>query len=307
MKTKILLSGLIIIFSIQGFSQNDTYEKKVFDYKTVKNHEIKANIFLPKSDELHPAVVFFHGGFSFGNRDQGLNNSLKNKMLESGYAVVSADFRLAPETKLKGIIEDVSDICIWLRENGLKQFNIDTNKIAVSGCSAGGYLALTTGFKPQNAKAIIAISATTGFSVTVDPMGDLSALNQPGPYDIVSDSIVSYGDYDSRMVLSRFLAQKGLMFYELFGFDPSAEPEKLTEFTLDNNIKADYPPTLLIHAKNDHLVDLQQVNDFYKFLTDKQIKTELILVDNGHSNELINQNPEVVDKMVSFLNMTFKR
>jgi len=307
MKTKISLIGLIMIFSIHTFSQNDTSEKRVFVYKTIQRHEIKANIFLPKTAELHPVVVFFHGGFFWGNRDQGLNNSLKGKLIESGYAVVSADFRLAPETKLKGMMEDANDICVWLRKNGLKEFNIDTDKIAVIGCSAGGYLALTTGFNPQNVKAIISVSAATGFSVNVPPVGDLSVLNQLGQYGVVSDSIVSYGDYDSRMALSRFLVQKGLMFYELFGFDPSAEPEKLAEFSLSNNIKSDYPPTLLIHAKNDHLVDLQQVNDFYKFLTDKQIKTELCLVENGHSNELINQNPEVIDKMIAFLNMIFEK
>ena len=303
MKTKILLTGVIILISLQSFSQTD---KKVFVYKIEQNHEIKANIFLPKTTELHPVVVFFHGGFIWGNRDQGLNNSLKDKLIESGYAVVSADFRLAPETKLKGMLEDANDICVWLRKNGLTEFKVDTTKIVVIGCSAGGYLALTTGFNPQNAKAIIAISAATGFSVHVPP-GDLSALNQLGQYGVVSDSSISYGDYDTRMALSRFLVQKGLMFYGLFGFDPSTEPEKLASFSLSNNIKSDYPPTFLIHAKNDHLVNLQQVTDFYKFLTDKQIKTELCIVENGHSNELINQNPDVLDKIVAFLNTTLKR
>jgi acetyl esterase/lipase len=304
MKTKNLLIGVIILISLQSFSQTD---KKVFVYKTVQRHEIKANIFLPKNNELHPVVVFFHGGFFWGNRDQGLNISLKNKLIESGYAVVSADFRLCPETKLKGLVEDATDICVWLRKNGLKEFNIDIDKIAVLGCSAGGYLALTTGFSPQNVKVIISISAATGFSVKVPTVGDLSGFSQLGQYGVISDSIVSYGDYDNRMALSQFLVQKGLMFYALFGFDPSTEPEKLAEFSLSNNIKSDYPPTFLIHAKTDHLVDLQQVNDFHNFLTDKQIKTELCIVENGHSNELINQNPEVLDKIVAFLNITFKR
>jgi acetyl esterase/lipase len=307
MKIKILAIGLIMIFTLQSFSQIDTSNKKVFVYKTVQGHDIKANIFLPKTTELHPVVVFFHGGFFFGNRDQGLINSLKDKLIETGYAVVSADYRLAPETKLKGILEDVCDINIWLRKNGMQKFNIDTNKIAVAGCSAGGYMALTTGFNRQSApNAIIAISPPTGFSTSVTPMGDLSVLDQPGPYDIVTDSVISYGDYDSRMTLWRFLAKNGLALYELFGFDPSAEPNKLDKFTLSNNIKSDYPPTLLIHAKNDHLVDVQQVNDFYKFLIEKQINTELFLVENGHSNELINQNPKAIDQIVTFLNMQFK-
>lgn len=303
MKRIKVLIGLILIFSIQTFSQNNTSEKIVFTYKSVQGHDIKANVFLPESNGLHPVLIYFHGGgFIFGNRDQGLNNAIKEKLLASNYAIVSADYRLAPETKLQEILNDVSDIIKWLRENGVQKFSIDTNKIAVAGGSAGGYLALSTGFNKDYApNAIVAISTPTGFSTENIQIGDLSILNQAGPYDIVKDSIVSYGDYHSRMQLWRFLARNSLALYEIFGFDPSQYPERLENFKLTSNIDSDYPPTLLIHAKNDHLVDLQQVNDFYNFLKEKQIKTELYLVENGHSSELINQNPEAIDKMIDFL------
>jgi dipeptidyl aminopeptidase/acylaminoacyl peptidase len=138
-------------------------------------------------------------------------------------------------------------------------------------------------------------------------MGDLSILNQPGPYDIVKDSIVSYGDYDSRMVLWRFLAGNRLGLYEIFGFDPAKEPEKLNKYTLTNNVKTDFPPTLIIQAKNDHLVDLGQVTAFYDFLQKNKVKSKLYLVENGHSSELINQNPDAVDEIINFLNMQFKK
>lgn len=87
-KIKVLI-GVILIFSIQTFSQNNTSEKIVFTYKSVKGHDIKANIFLPKSIGLHPVLIYFHGGgFIFGNRDQGLNNEIKEKLLASNYAIV---------------------------------------------------------------------------------------------------------------------------------------------------------------------------------------------------------------------------
>lgn len=308
MKKEILLSGLFVILSLQSIAQNISVEKKVFVYKTVNGHEVKANIFLPKTRGPIPVIVFFHGGYFFGNRDVGLLSSLRDKLVDSGYAVVSADYRLAPETKLNGMLEDVKDINVWLRKNGPKQFTIDTNKIADAGCSAGGYLALTSGFNAGSVpSAIVAISAPTGFSTGVTPMGDTSVLKQPGPYDVVSDSMISYGDYESRMALWRFLAKNRLAQYELFGFDPAKEPEKLSGYSLVNNIGPQYPPTFLIHAKNDHLVGLQQANDFHKFLTEKKIQTELYIVENGHADELIRQNPEVIDKMIAFLNKQFKK
>ncbi|ADQ16689.1 hypothetical protein Lbys_0951 [Leadbetterella byssophila DSM 17132] len=303
MKTRLITIGLILVSSIQIFSQNGKPDKKEFVYKTVGGHEIRANIFLPKNDGLHPVLVYFHGGgFIFGNRDQGLEIPLKEKLLANGYAVVSADYRLAPETKLDEMLKDVSDVIKWIKLNGQQKYNIDTSKIAVAGGSAGGYLALSSGFKRDlMPDAIIAISTPTGFSTANVQMGDLTVLNQPGPYDIVKDSVVSYGNYDSRMDLWRFLARNRLALYEIFGFDPSKEPEKLDRYTLTNNVKSNFPPTLIIHAKNDHLVDLQQVNEFYTFLTGKRIKAELHLVENGHSSELIKQNPEVIEKIIEFL------
>ncbi|MDA3808039.1 MAG: alpha/beta hydrolase, partial [Thiomicrorhabdus sp.] len=145
-KIKVLI-GLILFFSIQTFSQNDTSEKIVFTYKIVQGHEIKANIYLPESNGLHPVLIYFHGGgFIFGNRDLGLDNVLKEKLLSNNYAVVSADYRLAPETKLNEILKDVNDIVKWIKQNGELEYSIDTSKIVAVGGSAGGYLALSTGF-----------------------------------------------------------------------------------------------------------------------------------------------------------------
>lgn len=302
-----ILIGFIVSFPLMSFCQNKPGEKHEFVYKTVKKHEIKANIFLPASKGLHPVVVYFHGGgFIFGNRDQGLETVLKEKLLANNYTVVSADYRLAPETKLAEILQDVGDVVRWLKLNGAKQYSVDVNRIAAMGGSSGGYLAYATAFNPETApNAIVAISAPTGFSATNIQMGDLSILDQPGPYDIVKDRPVSYGDYSSRMDLWRFLAVNRLALYEIFGFDPSSEPEKLEQFTLTANVKTNYPPTLIVQAKNDRLVDLGQVTAFYDFLKEKKVKSEIYLVEYGHSTELINQNPDAVDEIIRFLNEQF--
>ena len=52
--------------------------------------------------------------------------------------VVSIDYRLAPETKLPAIVEDVQDACRWVRERGPKLFRIAPERLAVMGGSAGG-------------------------------------------------------------------------------------------------------------------------------------------------------------------------
>jgi len=305
-KWKIALCCIAILTS-NGFSQQ-SYEKHEFVYEIVNGHEIKANIFLPDTKDNYPVVVYFHGGgFIFGNRDEGLENVLRDKLLAHHYAIVSADYRLAPETKLAEILNDTRDAVIWLRTDGTKHFNIDADKIAIAGGSAAGYLALSTGYTVSPPpKVIIAISSPTGFSNENIQKGDESVLKQPGPYDIVKDTIVSYGDYSTRMDLWRFLARNRLALSEIFGFDVSQDTARLQNYTLTKNIQTGFPSTLLLHAKNDHLVDLSQAEKLNVFLKEKNIESELFVVENGHSKELINNNPDAVEKIIQFLDSHLK-
>ena len=64
-------------------------------------------------------------------------------LVNAGYCVASIDYRLAPETKLPQIIEDLEDAFRWLRMNGREKLRVDPSKIAVLGACAGGYLTLT--------------------------------------------------------------------------------------------------------------------------------------------------------------------
>lgn len=312
MKLKIIRTIIIIIailYFIPVLSQETNYKKYVFTYKKVQNHEIKANIFIPDLKQKHPVLVYFHGGgFIFGNRDEGLEDVLHDSLLAHKYAVVSADYRLAPETKLDEILKDVRDAVIYLRKEGIKKFNIDGDKIAVAGGSAGGYLALSTGYNVEPPpKAIIAISTPTDFSAASNiEKGDESILKQPGPYDIVSDKIVSYGDYTTRMDLWRFLAKNKLANSEIFGFDVTKDTTRLKTFMLTKQITSTYPPTLLLHARKDHLVPLSAVEPFEKFLKEKGVESELFLVEEGHSSQLINNNPEAIEKLILFLDEHLK-
>ena len=306
MKIKqLLLVGSILIAPILAYSQNIKYEKHDFVYKSIKGHNIMATIYLPDIDlnEKVPALIYFHGGgFMFGNRKQGLENIVRDKLLANKIVVISADYRLAPETQLEEILKDVSDIVAWVKTEG-SRFHIDTKKVAVGGGSAGGYLALSTGFSGKSApSAIISISSPTGFSTEGLQTGDLSLLE-----NTKKDSIVSHGDYVNRMDLWRYLGKNGLALYEILGFDPAKEPQKLKRYTLTDNIEYGYPPTLIVHAKNDRAVKFDDAKAFYEFLQHKKIESELYVVENGHSSDLIKLHPEAVDEIIWFLNKQFRK
>jgi len=58
----------------------------------------------------------------------------------------SVDYRLVPKSKLPEILEDVQDAFLWIGTTGADLLNINPGKLAVAGDSAGGYLALMSGF-----------------------------------------------------------------------------------------------------------------------------------------------------------------
>ena len=84
-----------------------------------------------------------HGGaLIWGSRKDiaaGGAARLRELCTEAGLTQVSIDYRLAPETKIAGIIDDLRDAWRWCHEDLPDLFDVDTKRIAVLGRSAGGY------------------------------------------------------------------------------------------------------------------------------------------------------------------------
>ena len=120
--------------------------KITYTYKQAGELKILADVY-PAAGKNRPVVVWIHGGaLIMGNRE-GVPDWLLEACHRNEYVLVSFDYRLAPETKLPLIIEDVEDALRWIRKNGPKLFHADPRRIAIVGGSAGGYLTLTAGFR----------------------------------------------------------------------------------------------------------------------------------------------------------------
>ena len=101
--------------------------------------ELDARLYLPDMDGPFPTVVFFHGGgFVLGSI--GTHDWLcRHLTRESGCAVLSVDYRLAPEHPFPAAVEDAYAAVEWTAAN--PDVVNGTGKIAVAGDSAGGTLA----------------------------------------------------------------------------------------------------------------------------------------------------------------------
>jgi acetyl esterase/lipase len=84
-----------------------------------------------------PAVLHIHGGGYVVGRVMEFIVPLQELSAAQGCVVVSVDYRLAPETKYPGSLEDNYAALRWLHANA-KELGVDRNRIALLGESAGG-------------------------------------------------------------------------------------------------------------------------------------------------------------------------
>ena len=118
---------------------------RVEDFKipTRDGHFIKARLFAPNlrsATQGLPTLVYFHGGgFTIGSIQT--HNVLCRELARIGHcAVISVDYRLAPEYRFPMATNDAWDALKWVSES-VSSLGLHPNALAVGGDSAGGTLA----------------------------------------------------------------------------------------------------------------------------------------------------------------------
>ncbi len=285
----------IVLLASQAFAQEGAPVKKTAHiYKTVGDLKIQADVYRPADDRVRPVVVWIHGGaLILGNR-AGVPKNLLELCASEGYALVSIDYRLAPEVKLPEIVGDVEDALTWIRGDGAKSAKLDPERLIVVGGSAGGYLTLTAGFRAKTRPT--ALVAYWGYG---DVDGDWYTLpsefyrkhrplvNKDDAMKAVGGKVLtgSETDFDAkgRGQYYLYLRQNGLWTNEVTGFDPKKDRDKLTPYCPVRNVTKDYPPTLFVHGTEDTDVPYSLSADMAAELTKHKVTHELVTVKGaGH-------------------------
>ena len=294
--------GSVLLLSLgffDSFAAGTSLKKTTVAYREVNGHRILADVYRPEDAKIRPVIVWIHGGaLIMGNREldslEGREDVTGFDFLAfakaEGYAIVSIDYRLAPETKLPDIISDLEEAFRWLASDGAKQFHLNPRRVVVAGASAGGYLTLVTGYRVRpKPKALVALY---GFG---DLIGDWSS--KPNPYPrynlrkisreeaesqtdgtVISDSNERKGDGS---LIYMYCRQNGLWSEEVSGFARSTIADKITPFEPIRNVTPDWPPTLLLHGTQDTDVPYEQSELMAKKFKEKGVPFTLIPIDHG--------------------------
>jgi len=119
-------------------------------YHKANNRENKVDLYLPSGvDGPVPVLMYIHGGgWRGGSKESSVLRLLP--WLEKGWAVVNVQYRLAEVSLAPAAVEDCLCALRWVIQNA-DTYNIDADRVVVTGNSAGGHLALTTGMIPASA------------------------------------------------------------------------------------------------------------------------------------------------------------
>lgn len=157
MKSRMCLfnSVTLIILCAVGIAKSDaqppraavvpegaTVERNI-EYVPTGHERQRLDLYRPaKAEKPLPVIVWIHGGaFRMGSKDQG---SPALSFVLKGYAVASINYRLSQHALFPAQIEDCKSAVRFLRANASK-YNLNPDRIAVWGASAGGNLAALVG------------------------------------------------------------------------------------------------------------------------------------------------------------------
>lgn len=246
-------------------------------YVTVDNWKGLMDLYLPATTAgPSPVVINIHGG----GWNKGTKNSQRgfSAFFKRGYAVANIGYRLVQVAPAPAAVEDVRCALIYLIKNA-EALNIDTNKIVISGGSAGGHLALMGGLLGNDHRF-------DGNCPSVDKEIRVAAIiNKFGVADVGD---WAHGKHTSRSATNWLGA----------GVDNIEFRRSVSPYY---QVKTDSPPVFTVHGDADPIVPYQQSVDLHKKLNELGVKNQFVTVEGGGHGKF----PDAKNKEVTAMSMRF--
>ncbi len=236
------------------------------------------DVFSPKQAEGKPgngaAVIFVVSGGWFSSHE-AINQGFVNEFLNRGYTVFAVVHGSQPKFTILEIVDDMHRAVRFIRSRA-SHYQIDPDRIGISGASAGGHLSLMQG-----------TAGSPGNREAIDLVERESSRVQAVACFFPPTDFLNYGKSDEnamgRGVLKNFRAPFDFHEFDktINAFVPITDEKRLVDIGRNispvNHVTSDDPPTLIIHGDADSLVPIQQAEIVIEKLKANKVPCELVV------------------------------
>ena len=263
-------------------------------YGKAGDTELKLDLARPDGDGPFPAIVFIHGGGWYQGSRQGYRGQIQ-EAAKRGYVAATISYRLMQfdETKKETTtatpifpaqIHDAKAAVRWLRGKAEK-YNVDPDRIGVTGASAGGHLSLLVGL--------------------TDPAAELEGESgNPAQSSRVQAVVNVFGPTDMKFCHEK--SSVAWIFRLFMGGTPDEPGERYQAASPTSYASEDDPPVLTLHGDQDALVPIEQAK-----ILDEKMKaagayhTLMVFEGQGHGFRGEHQQ-EAMNAMWAFFDQHLK-
>ena len=233
--------------------------------------DLKLDLYQPQgTTSPSPVLIYFHGGGWTGGSKEGSART-SAPYLEMGWAVINVQYRLADAAHAPAAVEDCRCALRWVYRNA-EQYNFDLERIVVTGGSAGGHLALTTGMLPESAGLD---RQCPGDRNRTWSTGDRSTAELE-----VAAIINWYGITDVVDLIDRPPGYSG-NFTEAWLGSRTDREEVAKRVSPVTYVRPGLPPILTIHGDADPIVPHSHATRLHQALDEAGVPNELLTIAGG--------------------------
>jgi acetyl esterase/lipase len=281
----LILTGVLAVVNTSGLAGAQTgvapmsFVEVANGYQLVPNItylrasgvDLKLDVYRPReASGPTPTLIYFHGGgWTNGSKESSALTFLP--YMEMGWAIVNVQYRLSDVAHAPAAVEDCRCALRWVYQNA-GEYNFDLDTIVVTGNSAGGHLALTTGLLPASA------------GLDRQCPGDRRrpwSTGTPSTADLKVAAIVNwYGITDVYDLSHRPPGISGNFTEAWLGSSPGGD-ETARRVSPITYVRRGLPPILTIHGDADPIVPYDNATRLHEALEAAGVPNQLVTVSGG--------------------------
>jgi len=225
-------------------------------YTRASGYEAKMDVYASRSSSPAPTLIYYHGGGWVGGTKEGSMLQIM-PYLAMGWTVANVEYRMARNALAPAAVEDVRCALRWVLGRA-EDYNVDPNRVVLTGHSAGGHLSLIAGMLPVSAGLDRQCVGTSEIRVA-------AIVNWYGITDVVDlldgDNMKSYavqwlGSMTDRNEIAGWVSPLSY-------------------------VRADLPPIITIHGDADPTVPYSHAVRLHEALAKAGVTNELVTIPGG--------------------------